>query len=108
MKVYGAEICIGCRNYKAIQKSRGFEAEYVDITASTANLKEFLAIRDTEPMFEDVKSRHAIGIPLFVKEDGQKTFDMDEAFSWIGQPPVKEEEIVERRTTTCDADGCRL
>ena len=28
MKVYGAEICIDCRNYKAIQQARGFEAEY--------------------------------------------------------------------------------
>lgn len=34
MKVYGAEICIDCRNYKAIQKNRGFEAEYIDITAN--------------------------------------------------------------------------
>ena len=32
MKVYGAEICMDCRNYKAIQKTRGFEAEYIDIT----------------------------------------------------------------------------
>ena len=40
MKVYGAEICIDCRNYKAIQKNRGVEAEYIDITANTANLKE--------------------------------------------------------------------
>ena len=51
MKVYGAEICIDCRNFKAIQKARGFEAEYVDITADTTNLKEFLAIRDNEPIF---------------------------------------------------------
>ncbi len=31
MKVYGADICIDCRNYKAIQQKRGFEAEYIDI-----------------------------------------------------------------------------
>ncbi len=42
MKVYGAQICADCRNYKAIQKSRGFEAEYVDITEDTGKLKEFL------------------------------------------------------------------
>ena len=39
MKVYGAEICMDCRNYKAIQKTRGFEAEYIDITENTANLE---------------------------------------------------------------------
>ena len=40
MKVYGTHICIDCRNYQAIQASRGFEAEFIDITADTANLKE--------------------------------------------------------------------
>ena len=46
MKVYGSQICSGCRNYKAVQQSRGFEADYVDITASTANLREFLRLRE--------------------------------------------------------------
>ena len=96
MKVYGAEICIDCRNYKAIQKARGFESEYIDITANTANLREFLKIRDNDPVFATVRENSGIGIPLFVREDGTKTFDFDEAFSWIGQEPVKDEEIVER------------
>ena len=106
MKVYGTELCIDCRNYKAIQESRGFEAEYINITESTANLKDFLAIRDTDPLMEEVRARHGIGIPLFVREDGVKTFDIDEAFSWIGQPPVEDHEIVEWRTT-CGVNGCK-
>lgn len=97
MKVYGADICIDCRNYKAIQKNRGFEVEYIDIMENTSNLKEFLKIRDVDPVFDPVRERHGIGIPLFVREDGVKTFDIDEAFSWIGQPPVEEDEIVEKR-----------
>lgn len=106
IKVYGAEICVDCRNYKAIQKNRGFEAEYIDITENTKNLREFLEIRDQDSVFEPVKARHGIGIPLFVREDGAKTFDFDEAFSWIGQPPVKPDEIVEKRST-CGIDGCK-
>ena len=35
MKVYGAEICVDCRNFKAIQKNRGFEVEYIDMTENT-------------------------------------------------------------------------
>lgn len=97
MKVYGADICIDCRNYKAIQKNRGFEVEYIDIMENTSNLKEFLKIRDLDPVFDPVREHHGIGIPLFVREDGVKTFDIDEAFSWIGQPPVEEDEIVEKR-----------
>ena len=106
MKVYGAEICIDCRNYKAIQKARGFEAEYIEITEDTMKLKEFLKIRDHHPLFDEVRAHSGIGIPLFVKEDGTMTFDMNEAFSWIGQPPVKEEEIVEHRMS-CGINGCK-
>ena len=108
MKVYGAEICIDCRNYKAIEKNRGFSAEYIDITYDTKNLKEFLAIRDTDPVFEEVRARHGIGIPLFVREDGAKTFDINEAFAWIGQEPVRDEEIIEKRQEfSCGVDGCK-
>ena len=107
MKVYGTDICIDCRNYKAIQKNRGFEAEYIDITENTTNLKEFLTMRDEEELFAPVRENHGIGIPLFVREDGAKTFDINEAFAWIGQPPVEDEEIVERRFEGgCGPDGC--
>ena len=105
MKVYGAHICADCRNYKAIQKSRGFEAEYVDITEDTGKLKEFLQIRDHDPVLAPVRERGGIGIPLFVNEDGKKTLDIDEAFSWIGQPPVRPEEIVEKHSS-CGINGC--
>lgn len=97
MKVYGTDICIDCRNYKAIQMNRGFEAEYIDIIENTANMKEFLKMRDLDPVFEPVRENHGIGVPLFVREDGLKTFDIDIAMSWIGQEPIKEDEIVERR-----------
>ncbi len=106
MKVYGAEICIDCRNYKAIRNARGFEAEYVEITENTTNLKEFLAMRDTDSVFDEVRAHNGIGIPLFVNDDGRKTLDIDEAFSWIGQAPVKDEEIVER-INTCGVSGCK-
>lgn len=106
MKVYGAEICIDCRNFKAIQKNRGFEVEYIDIMENTTNLKGFLEIRDLDPLFEPVREHHGIGIPLFVREDGTKTFDINEAFSWIGQAPVEDDEIVERRSA-CGPNGCK-
>ncbi len=106
MRVYGAEICVDCRNYKAIQKNRGFEAEYIDICENTKNMKEFLEIRDTDPVFDEVKKRGGIGIPLFVREDGKKTFDFNEAMAWIGQPEIKEDEIVEKMIS-CSIHGCK-
>lgn len=106
MKVYGAEICIDCRNYKAIQQARGFEAEYIDIVKDTTNLKEFLKLRDTERIFDSVREHNGIGIPLFVNDDGDMTFEIDKALGWIGQPPVREDEIVEHRSS-CGVNGCK-
>ena len=55
LKVYSSDICVDCRNFKAIQKNRGFEVEYVDITENTMNLREFLGIRDCASIFDEVK-----------------------------------------------------
>lgn len=94
MKVYGADICIDCRNFKHINKLRNLNLEYINIIADTAALKEFLMLRDNEDIFRDCREKGGIGIPCFV-DGGRMTLDIDEAFSWIGQPPVRDEEILE-------------
>lgn len=91
MKVYGSDICIDCRNYKEEQKKRGIKAEFIDITENTENLKEFLRIRDNDEIFAPVKKNGSIGIPFFVSEDGKKTFDMEEAFSWTDEENSEKE-----------------
>ena len=93
MKVYGSEICVDCRNYLTIQKERGFDSEFVDITADTGKLKEFLHLRETCSIFDPVREHGGIGIPFFVNEDGRETFDLDEALTWIGQEPVRADEM---------------
>lgn len=60
MKVYGTDICIDCRNYKAIQKARGFDAEFISITSDTANLKEFLNSSYTSLRAAPFESRRRI------------------------------------------------
>ena len=95
MKEYSTPICMHCRNFKAIAKGRNLEIEYVDITENTKNLKEFLYIRDHNPIFKEVKEEGCIGIPYFV-DGNRSTFDVDEALSWMGQEKVREEEIVEK------------
>ena len=103
MKVYGSDICIDCRNYKALASGRKLEAAYIDITESTLNLREFLHIRDTQPLFDEVRSRGGIGIPLFVHEDGRMTLELDEALAWLGQEPARAEELPE---SFCGIHGC--
>lgn len=95
MKVYGSEICINCRNFKHINTLRGLNIEFIDITENTANLKEFLKLRDNESIFEDVKKNGKIGIPAFLHNE-KITLDINEALSWIDQPPVNDDEILEK------------
>ena len=88
MKIYGSDICIDCRILKAVLMARGIEADFIDITENTGNLREFLGIRDHDSHFEKVRNWEggAIGIPCFVSDEGSVTLNVDEAFSWIGQP----------------------
>ena len=96
MKVFGADICGDCREFKALMRSRGFAVEYVDITENTANLKEFLKLRDSEAAFDAAREHGGIGIPAFVREDGAVTLDVNAALEWIGQPPVKDDGACEK------------
>lgn len=95
MKVYGTPLCIHCRNFLAVCKNRNVDIDFTNITESTKTLKEYLVIRDTHPAFADTRGREKIGIPFFVEGD-KITFDMDEGLSWIGQPPIRFEEILEK------------
>ncbi len=77
LKLYGAPICSDCREVKQLLDEKGIAYEYIDITASTKNLRAFLAMRDSLPVYEAVKAEGRIGIPSFVWEDGSVTLDTD-------------------------------
>lgn len=76
MKFYGTMLCPDCVEAEKIRKERNIECEFIDITASTANLKEFLKLRDNRPEFESIKAEGGIGIPCFLKEDGSISFQL--------------------------------
>jgi len=44
-------------------------------------LKEFLKIRDENPLFDAVREKGSIGIPTIVKADGSVTLDWAEFFA---------------------------
>lgn len=96
MKVYLTEICIHCRNFMHLMKLRGLELEVVNITENTTNLKEFLRLRDHNPVLAPRREAGGIGIPCFTDGDWV-SLDPNEALARLGQPPVREDEILERR-----------
>ncbi|MBE7721875.1 MAG: glutaredoxin [Lacrimispora celerecrescens] len=80
MKVtmYGAEICPDCvKAKKSLTVLNDIEFEYKNIIGDTATLKEFLAYRDNDSIFQEVKESGRIGIPFFILENGEKTFEID-------------------------------
>ena len=56
----------------------GADLEFKNISASLADMKEFLAVRDNCTLFDEAKANGYIGIPYFEAEDGTKTLDLQE------------------------------
>lgn len=77
LKFYGSDICSTCREAHGLLEAQGILAEYIDITASTPNLRAFLALRDSRPEYEEIKKEGRIGIPTFLWEDGSIELGLD-------------------------------
>ena len=70
MKFYGTMVCKECVEARERLNEAGVLFDYVDISVSVGNMKEFLHLRDTRKEFDAVKKAGAIGIPCFLKDDG--------------------------------------
>lgn len=69
IKIYGMDTCPDCAYVKEQVKGRtGYEL--IDIGQHVRNLKEFLDLRDNNPVFDHSKEIGDVGIPCFVLEDG--------------------------------------
>lgn len=77
--VYGTTTCKDCVDALEALDSRSVQFKFLEFSDSINNLKRFLKIRDTHPMFEPVRKQGSVGVPLFVFEDGSMTFSLDEA-----------------------------
>lgn len=71
LKVYGSKLCPDCRQCISDFNAQKVEYEFLDITEDLANLKAFLALRDSNAAFEGVRASKGIGIPAIVKENGE-------------------------------------
>lgn len=77
MKFYGTMICPHCVKAREELNAAGVLFDYIDITVSTANMKEFLRLRDTRGEFDGVREEGKIGVPCFLKEDGTLILDAE-------------------------------
>ena len=102
-RIYGSPLCPDCRECKANFDANKVAYEYVDINESMANLKAFLKLRDTLPVFDHSKEVGDIGIPAIVSEDGSVFLDWEGYLNVQGLPIVYKED---GRACSIDGKGC--
>lgn len=70
IKIYGSMKCPDCRKCKYNFDLYGIEYKFIDIMESMPNLKEFLHMRDTLPIFANYRGSTKVGIPYLVDSNG--------------------------------------
>lgn len=74
MIIYGSMQCPDCVECCRQLDGAHTVYEFRDISENLLYLKEFLRIRDTEPVFAEVKHEGKIGIPCILHSDGTVSF----------------------------------
>lgn len=77
LKIYGSMLCPDCVACRADLDRAGVAYEYLDFAENLMNLKEFLKIRDNNPLFDEIRGAGKIGIPCIVTENGEVTLDWE-------------------------------
>ncbi len=80
--VYGTTACPMTMKALSELAAAGTEYEFRNFAKDTQSIKDFLALRDQAEnagIFDSVRQRHGIGIPLFVTADGKVTAELEEA-----------------------------
>ena len=78
LKIYGSMQCPDCTKCREDLDRAEVVYEYLDFEKSLKYLKEFMMIRDSDPVFEEVKANGSIGIPCILREDGTVTLNWEE------------------------------
>jgi len=75
IKIYGSMLCPDCVQCRKDLEQAGVSYEYLDFSDNLLYLKEFLKIREENPLFAEVKDNGSIGIPCILRENGTVTLD---------------------------------
>ncbi len=75
--VYGSKRCPDCVAAEKAFAEKNITYEYRDITENLSYLKEFLAIRDKSPVFDEIRSLKGIGIPCIIEDGGEPELDAE-------------------------------
>jgi len=102
LKVYGSKDCYDCIRLKKNFDTYHIEYEFIDVLDSLKNLKAFLKLRDTLPVFDHLKAIHDIGLPAIIKEDGEVFVDYDTYLKDLGYKVLE----IDNKKDRCSIHGC--
>ena len=77
IRIYGSMLCPDCVQCQEDLDKAGVAYEYLDFSEDLRNLKAFLTIRESCPLFDEVRKNGGIGIPCIVGEDGSIRLDWE-------------------------------
>lgn len=101
VRIYGSDLCPDCVACKNSFDANGVEYEMINITAGMRELKAFLKLRDTDPVFTEVKQNGSVGIPALVTDAGGITLDWEGYLRGTGINPEPPAET----GSACQIDG---
>ena len=78
IRILGSMLCKDCVQCRQELDAAKVNYEYCEFSDELKYLKEFLALRDKEPVFAQVRQEGRIGIPCIIREDGTLTLDWQE------------------------------
>ena len=100
-RIFVMESCPDCIQAKQLY---GANPDYkiIDIGKHASDLKEFLALRDNHPAFAKVRERGTIGIPCFVKDDGNVVISLKH---YLASSDITTSEPEYSSGAACNLDG---
>lgn len=80
IKVYGSMKCPYCVVLRENLDRNHISYEYIEILKNLGNLGAFLAVRDSDPVFDHLKEIKDIGVPALIEENGKVWTDWE---TWL-------------------------
>lgn len=81
--IYGSNLCPKTLHSIESITSLGIMPKFINVTGSINLLMDFVKLRDTNPLYDDIRGTEKIGFPTFELEDGTLTRDVDKVLEMI-------------------------
>lgn len=79
--VIGSHLCQDTLYAIMKLKDKNVEVDFKNLSAGFPALKDFLHVRETSPLYDEIRKNGGIGMPFFELEDGTQTLSLNEVLA---------------------------